>query len=118
MNEVSNGKSECFQVSRYYIRTQKYNFRKGSWIFPLQRPNQYRYHQSSHVQDSKEDSGWTRGLVAKVVISKPQNIIFKPRNLKSERTAEYFLSNCRIDIGTTGMTRFDIAKRTADGHSL
>jgi hypothetical protein len=118
MNEASNGESECFQVSKYHIQTQKYNFRKDGWIFPSQWPDRYRYRQSSHVRDCTEDSRWTRGLVTKVVISKPQYIIFKPRNLKSERTAEHFLSNCRIDIGTTGMTMFDIAKRTADGHGL
>jgi len=31
------------------IRTKKYNFRKDSWIFPLQQSNQHRYRQYSYV---------------------------------------------------------------------
>jgi len=53
--------------------------------------------------------------MTKVVVSRSRHIIFKPRNLKSERTAGYFLCHGKVNTGTA---MSDIAKRTADGRDL
>ena len=115
---MSEGKSDCFQVSIYYIRTQKYNLRKDSWIFPLQRSNQHRYRHHGYVIQCKEDSGGTWSLMVKVVVSRSLHIIFGPRNLKSERTAGYFPCNNQVNTGTASTATPYSVKRTAEVHGL
>jgi len=67
MDMISGDKSECLQVSKYLIWTQKYNFRKDSWVFPLT-PTESTPYPDLETGCMSEDSGWSQHLTMTVSV--------------------------------------------------